>query len=417
MDGSWPAFWIIGSDGTPCPGAYGNEIDIAEYFCKGTSNNLQHNIHHYHPSSNCATSIHHLVNTKNDSYNGNNVYHHFKCVWTPNKISYFVDGILKHEVFNTSQKCTETNQYWFPEFAMQLILSQQVTQPYNVLGQEINPSYPQTTYFDWVSVKRFFPTPVITCSDKICSSTTATFGVASEAYDITWSLTPTNLFSGDKTGTGKNVSITAASGASGQGKITFTFKMPSGETFTSEKNFWVGKPVISGISGPMTTPNNQWASFTAQLQSDLSAPTDYNWILNPLNGNSVYDYGATCDIAFYNSGYYQLVVQAQNSCPGWRPYYVGNVEVYDDYFLMLSPNPTSGETTITIESTSIEKSIDENAEWDLEIYDQVQTLKEKKTKLKGNEYKIQTAGWKEGVYFVRVKYKDEILTNQLVVKQ
>jgi hypothetical protein len=215
------------------------------------------------------------------------------------------------------------------------------------------------------------------------------------------------------------LTIDGSSENSGEGTVSLTVTSPSGLTATSNIiTFpWVGKPVISGISGPMTTPNYEWATYTAQLQSVLSSPTDYNWILNPLNGNSVYDYGATCDIAFYNTGNYQLVVQAKNTCPGWGPYYVGNVEVYDDYFIMISPNPTAGESTITIESTSIEKSIDESAEWDLEIYDQVQTLKEKKTKLKGNEYKTQTAGWKEGVYFVRIKYKDKVLISQFVVKQ
>jgi hypothetical protein len=60
--------------------------------------------------------------------------------------------------------------------------------------------------------------------------------------------------------------------------------------------------------------------------------------------------------------------------------------------------------------------MDESAEWDLEVYDNAQSLKEKKNKIKGKEYKIQTAGWKEGLYTVRVKYKDEILTGKLVVK-
>jgi hypothetical protein len=43
-------------------------------------------------------------------------------------------------------------------------------------------------------------------------------------------------------------------------------------------------------------------------------------------------------------------------------------------------------------------------------------LKRKKNKIKGKEYKIQTAGWKEDLYTVKVKYKDEILTGKLVVK-
>ncbi len=44
-------------------------------------------------------------------------------------------------------------------------------------------------------------------------------------------------------------------------------------------------------------------------------------------------------------------------------------------------------------------------------------LKSRKTKLKGKSTTIQTAGWQEGVYIVRVKYKDEVLTGKLVVKE
>jgi hypothetical protein len=44
-------------------------------------------------------------------------------------------------------------------------------------------------------------------------------------------------------------------------------------------------------------------------------------------------------------------------------------------------------------------------------------LKDKKVILKGSSAKIQTQGWKEGVYMVRVKYKNEILAGKLVVKK
>lgn len=37
-------------------------------------------------------------------------------------------------------------------------------------------------------------------------------------------------------------------------------------------------------------------------------------------------------------------------------------------------------------------------------------LRTKKVKLKGNQYKINTSGWQCGMYFVRVKFKEEILT-------
>ena len=98
-----------------------------------------------------------------------------------------------------------------------------------------------------------------------------------------------------------------------------------------------------------------------------------------------------------------------------------------DPVLTFSPNPTVGETTISIEqgsanetslkSASSETTFDENAEWDLEVYNSMQSLKLKKQKLKGSSVTINTQSWKEGVYMVRVKYKGEILTGKLVVKK
>ncbi|NQU54254.1 MAG: T9SS type A sorting domain-containing protein [Bacteroidetes bacterium] len=170
------------------------------------------------------------------------------------------------------------------------------------------------------------------------------------------------------------------------------------------------------------------------MESSLSAPTDYNWTLSPLNGNYVYEHGdngvnVNCDILFSSTGNYQLVVQAGNTCsaPNFGPSYVRGIYVYTSYYMMISPNPTSGEASLSIESgspeeatlksASTESTFDETAEWDLEVYDNVQNLKLKKTKLKGKSTKIQTHGWKDGVYMVRVKYKDEILTGKLVVKK
>jgi len=87
------------------------------------------------------------------------------------------------------------------------------------------------------------------------------------------------------------------------------------------------------------------------------------------------------------------------------------------YYMVITPNPTRGETTLTIETSSAETTFDETAEWELEVYSPSQTLKEKKTNLKGKNTIIQTHGWKEGIYVVRVNYRDEILTGKLVVKQ
>ena len=87
------------------------------------------------------------------------------------------------------------------------------------------------------------------------------------------------------------------------------------------------------------------------------------------------------------------------------------------YFMMFTPNPTVAETTVSIEPKSTAITFDETAEWEIEVYSETQILKEKKTKLIGNEHKLKTHNWKEGVYFVRIKYKDEILQGKLVVKK
>ena len=230
---------------------------------------------------------------------------------------------------------------------------------------------------------------------------------------ITWSGTNVSFPNGN-TGTSVTVRATSSS-TSASGTITASFTV-DGVTKTVSKTVWVGPPSISYISGPYSTPNNQWATYNAQPVSALSAPTDYSWTLNPLNSNVVYDYGATADVAFYSTGTYQLIVQAQNTCPGYGPYAVLNgIEVYDSYGLLISPNPTSGETTLTIESASQEKVVGETPEWELEVYTQNQLLKDKKTRLKGSSTTLNTAGWLEGVYIVRVKYGKEFFQGKLVV--
>ncbi len=119
--GSWPAFWIIGGDGTPCPpGGYGNEIDISEFKCDDSNNTIDHVIHRYYSPSNCDVSN---VDEK-DFYpyggmNFDNNFHLFKCIWSPDNISYYVDGVLTHQVFNSGQE-------WYPNLYLSVILSEQV---------------------------------------------------------------------------------------------------------------------------------------------------------------------------------------------------------------------------------------------------------------------------------------------------
>ena len=84
--------------------------------------------------------------------------------------------------------------------------------------------------------------------------------------------------------------------------------------------------------------------------------------------------------------------------------------------MMFSPNPASSETILELKSDQSD-FFDKDIEWGLEIFDQNQILKEKKTKLKVAQYNIQTSNWKEGIYYVRVKLKGKVKTGVLVVSK
>jgi hypothetical protein len=111
------------------------------------------------------------------------------------------------------------------------------------------------------------------------------------------------------------------------------------------------------------------------------------------------------------------VVQAKNTCtePGYGPYYVTGIYVYDAQRLSISPNPATGETTLKLVSENNDAPV-ALTEWDYEIYDSMQSLKEKKTKLKTAKTKISTSNWKEGVYIVRAIIGEKIITEKLLVK-
>ena len=248
--------------------------------------------------------------------------------------------------------------------------------------------------------------PAIVCS----SGGSFTVNNLPTGATITWSQGP-NLARTSAQGSNP---CTFSSTGSGSSWVRATLVTSCGSVTLPDKVVWSGTPVISYISGPTYTPNNQWATYYAMPNNPAMGVTDYNWILNPLNGNSVYDYGWTADIAFYNSDYYQLLVRGQNTC-GWGSYTVTNIEVYGSKGMSIYPNPASGEVTIEIQSSG-DKELTATV-WELEIYTPGMILKEKKTSLKDNKTIINTSGWQEGIYMLRVKHGESLLTGKLIIKR
>jgi len=255
------------------------------------------------------------------------------------------------------------------------------------------------------------PIPSVSGPTLVCSSGGSfTVNNLPTGATITWSQGP-NL--ARTFAQGANPCIFSSTG-SGSSWIRATLVKGSNTITLADKLVWSGTPVISYISGPTYTPNNQWATYYAIPNNPAMGATDYNWILNPLNGNSVYDYGWTADIAFYNSGFYQVVSRGQNTC-GWGDYTVTGIEVYDSKGMSIYPNPAYGEVTIEIQSSD-DKELPATV-WELEIYTPGMILKEKKTSLKDNKTIINTSGWQEGIYMLRVKHGESLLTGKLIIKR
>ncbi len=208
---------------------------------------------------------------------------------------------------------------------------------------------------------------------------------------------------------------TYTANSNGSGWIEATINAPACGTSVTlpRKTVWVGTPDASSISGPATIGKNQPASFTAQLSLD-SYPDSYYWTTSPSSGVTIYPDGRYASMSFANSGTYQVVMRAHNSC-GWCDYVIAYINVLDGYYLVVSPNPATTEATIELVNTSKEKDSKE-PEWDLDVYDSFQGLKEKKTKLKTAETKINTSGWKDGVYVIRATVGDKVFTEKMMVK-
>ncbi len=427
--GSFPAFWSMSSEDCDI-GMPNNEMDFVELKYEHSNPTIDNGIFYYPPP---CFSGHEGHGSSETTFTWGGT-HTFKCVWKPSKIEFWVDNIKLNTVQNTGQ-------YWYPEYDQRLILSQQIT--IYIPDKNNPPIYgiitPQTSNFHWVKVREFFLAPEITCPNVICSSDTAIMDVDPDATNITWQLSPTNLFS-DTTGTGKTASISVNPSASGRGKITYSFDMPSGNTFESfeaEKAFWVGDPLPSDISlvvmGNLTgqqvnqymmCPNTGYI-LICQNSNNQCLTSNYSWFLH-YRMSVISTSGNTAYINTNSSPGGILTVKAQTCCSANATIMseVLDTDGYDcdGWYMSFSPNPTTGETTLTIESESKEKAFDEGIVWEYEVYNAGQRLKTKQTKIRGSSTTIQTQSWKEGNYVVHIKFSpdgktEKILTGKLMVKK
>lgn len=177
-------------------------------------------------------------------------------------------------------------------------------------------------------------------------------------------------------------------------------------------NVVAGSPQPGTISIEMDAPIHR---FTATIQ-DVSTATSYNWYLNGVMNTTYHGSSAIFNrVSPYCGGQYQVQVEAINPCGTSAKTSKLVYEPSCFYSMVLSPNPTESESTITLSNENDAIAVSDK-EWELEIYSSDQLLKMKQPRLKGKEYKINTSGWKDGVYIIKVKIEDQTISDKLVVK-
>jgi hypothetical protein len=178
---------------------------------------------------------------------------------------------------------------------------------------------------------------------------------------------------------------------SGLGWVEATLSNGCGSIALPQKEVWAGRPLqpydIWFI--PSTPCLDQTVIAQARVYNTALSATTYEWrnISNFTYHSSDYK-----EVHFITSsgplpyGTY-VYVKGTNSC--------GSSSEYSEYLwvddcgggvpaaasVVFTPNPTSGETVLSIKSGSEEETLDETIEWDLEIYSETLVLKEKKNQL------------------------------------
>lgn len=82
--------------------------------------------------------------------------------------------------------------------------------------------------------------------------------------------------------------------------------------------------------------------------------------------------------------------------------------------MSFTPNPATDETILELKTDNIE-NYSEGDEWEMEIYNQQLVLIQKIGNIKDKKQIINTSGWIEGMYFVRVKLNNNLFTGKIVV--
>jgi hypothetical protein len=254
--------------------------------------------------------------------------------------------------------------------------------------------------------------PTISGPDYLCSTNIFTLQNAPVGSTVSWTVSPTHLFSASTSGSSSSAQLSPSGfSASGQATITFEIETDCGEV-EIQRSFWVGR-AVSSIEGPYEMAVNTVENYFATGNPYMGI-TDYQWSVFPSGYHWIGNQGTNgITLSFSATGLYSLELDVVNPC-GARGSEIG-IYVYNPWeHFTLYPNPTSDILHISMDLEARGRDVDQDFE--VSLYDG-QGRELIPTKPAHQQTSLNLSRIPKGFYYVHIRYKDALLRRQIRVER
>jgi hypothetical protein len=267
--------------------------------------------------------------------------------------------------------------------------------------------------------------PTISGTDYLCSTNTFSLQNAPAGSTVSWSVSPTNLFSGSTSGSGNSAPLSPYSSfASGQATITFVIETDCGE-FEVQKSFWVGRPKVPGAILGHTSPTV--GSYEMYLVSGgfPTGATSMSWVLpfcfgcsDPWSVYSGHNLHQMVAIVGDSEGYVQAM--GNNTCgngPASLLYVVPDVGGGScNPCPFIYPNPASDELFVEWRYEEALRALDETEEYEVSLYD-MQGARLFSGKSSSAVFRMDLGKLRNGFYYIHILNKEGLIRKQIRVER
>ncbi len=261
--------------------------------------------------------------------------------------------------------------------------------------------------------------PRIYGNSVVCTQATYNIQNLPAIATVQWSTSNTSIATINTSGVLTKIS-------NGAVEVRATVTINGTQVVLKPLNVWCGAPHITSITGI-----SEGAFYKYGRILNLSVHNQEQGITN-------YEWDIDCGDILSGQGTSGIVVQLWDNFENENlPFYVsvrcsnacglGNICIVNAYIIpnphylniSISPNPTSGITTVKLVQTSdASKQIlyTPVERWTIEVYDTQLRQRWQQTKSNENTAVFNTYGWQPGIYTVIVRLEKDILTGRLVVQ-